>query len=137
MFISNSADETAAIGFKYASAAQAGDVFALSGDLGSGKTQFVRGFVAGLGSSVPVTSPTFTILHEYSGGRLPAYHFDFYRLESAKAALQIGLDDYFFGEGISIVEWADRFPDVIPESAQWISFEFKSETSRVIRPEIR
>ncbi len=137
MFISNSADETAAIGREYASQAQAGDILALSGDLGAGKTQFVKGLVAGLGSTAAVTSPTFTILHEYGGGRLPAYHFDFYRLESAKAALQIGLDDYFFGEGISIVEWADRFPDLIPERAQWISFEFKTETARALRPEIR
>lgn len=135
MFISNSADETAAIGRDYASRARAGDIFALRGDLGAGKTQFVKGLVSGLGSTAVVTSPTFTILHEYGGGRLPAYHFDFYRLECGKAASQIGLDDYFFGEGISIVEWADRFPDLIPESAQWISFEFKTETTRVLKPE--
>jgi tRNA threonylcarbamoyladenosine biosynthesis protein TsaE len=137
MFISNSIDETAAVGRQYASTAQAGAVFALSGDLGAGKTQFVKGLVAGLGSNAPVTSPTFTILHEYEGGRLPAYHFDFYRLETREAALRLGLDDYFFGEGVAIVEWADRFPDLIPDSAQWISFELKSETSRVLKPGAR
>jgi tRNA threonylcarbamoyladenosine biosynthesis protein TsaE len=137
MFISNSTNETVAVGRQYASTVQAGDVFALSGDLGAGKTQFVKGLVAGLGSSAPVTSPTFTILHEYEGGRLPAYHFDFYRLETREAAARLGLDDYFFGEGVAIVEWADRFPDLIPDRAQWISFELKSETIRVLKPETR
>ena len=88
MFISNSADETAAVGRQYANNAQAGDVFALRGELGAGKTQFVKGLVAGLGSDAPVTSPTFTILHEYEGGRLPAYHFDFYRLETREATMR-------------------------------------------------
>jgi tRNA threonylcarbamoyladenosine biosynthesis protein TsaE len=137
MFISNSTEETTALGRQYASKAQAGDVFALSGDLGAGKTQFVKGLVAGLGSNAPVTSPTFTILHEYEGGRLPAYHFDFYRLETREAALRLGLDDYFFGQGVAMVEWADRFPDLIPDGAQWISFELKSETSRVLMPGAR
>ncbi len=137
MFISNSPDETAAFGRQYANAAQAGDVLALSGDLGAGKTEFVKGLVAGLGSRTPVTSPTFTILHEYQGGRLPVYHFDFYRLETPEAVLRLGLDDYFFGEGVTIVEWANRFPNVIPEIAQWIFFELKSETSRVLKPKAR
>jgi tRNA threonylcarbamoyladenosine biosynthesis protein TsaE len=135
MYISNSPDETAAIGQQFASKARAGDILALRGDLGTGKTQFVKGLVAGLGSTAEVTSPSFTILHEYDGGRLPTYHFDFYRLENAQAAAQIGIDDYFFNEGISVVEWADRFPDLIPERAQWISFELKSETSRVLKLE--
>ena len=137
MFISNSTDETAAVGRQYANTARVGDVFALSGGLGAGKTQFVKGLVAGLGSNALITSPTFTILHEYEGGRLPAYHFDFYRLETREAALRLGLDDYFFGEGVAIVEWADRFPDLIPDGAQWISFELKSETSRVLKPGAR
>jgi tRNA threonylcarbamoyladenosine biosynthesis protein TsaE len=137
MFISNSTDETAAVGRQYANTARVGDIFALSGDLGTGKTEFVKGLVAGLGSNAPVTSPTFTILHEYEGGRLPAYHFDFYRLETREAAMRLGLDDYFFGEGVAIVEWADRFPDLIPDGAQWISFEMKSETSRVLQPKAR
>jgi tRNA threonylcarbamoyladenosine biosynthesis protein TsaE len=137
MFISNSTDETAAVGRQYANTARVGDIFALSGDLGTGKTEFVKGLVAGLGSNAPVTSPTFTILHEYEGGRLPAYHFDFYRLETREAAMRLGLDDYFFGEGVAIVEWADRFPDLIPDGAQWISFEIKSETSRMLQPKAR
>ncbi len=130
MFISNSAEETAAIGRERAHAAQKGDVIALAGDLGAGKTQFVKGFVAGLDSEAAVTSPTFTLLHEYTGGRMPVYHFDFYRLEDHAAALRLGLDDYFFGDGVCVIEWADRFRDLIPPQAQWISFKMKSETAR-------
>jgi tRNA threonylcarbamoyladenosine biosynthesis protein TsaE len=132
MFISSSAEETAAFGRARARAIRAGDVIALAGDLGTGKTQFVKGFVAGLGSEAAITSPTFTLLHEYTGGRLPVYHFDFYRLEDRAAALRLGLDDYFFGDGVSVVEWADRFRDLIPPTANWISFEMKSENERVI-----
>jgi tRNA threonylcarbamoyladenosine biosynthesis protein TsaE len=132
MFISNSAEETAAFGRKRASQLRAGDVIALAGDLGTGKTQFVKGLVAGLGSEAAVTSPTFTLLHEYPGGSLPIYHFDFYRLEDRNAALRLGLDDYFFGDGVSVIEWADRFRDLIPDSAHWILFETKSETARAI-----
>ena len=87
-----------------------------------GKTQFVKGLVAGLGSAAAVTSPTFTLLHEYTGGRLPVYHFDFYRLEIATQALALGLDDYFFGDGVSVVEWADRFRDLIPTGANGSRF---------------
>jgi tRNA threonylcarbamoyladenosine biosynthesis protein TsaE len=132
MFISNSAEETISFGRKRAEQLRAGDVLALAGDLGAGKTQFVKGLVAGLGSAAAVTSPTFTLLHEYIGGTLPVYHFDFYRLEDRNAAVALGLDDYFFGDGVSVVEWADRFRDLIPGSAHWISFETKSENSRVI-----
>jgi tRNA threonylcarbamoyladenosine biosynthesis protein TsaE len=132
MFISNSPEETAAFGHKRAPAIHAGDVIALAGDLGAGKTQFVKGLVAGLGSEAAVTSPTFTLLHEYTGGRLPVYHFDFYRLEDRAAALRLGLDDYFFGDGVSVIEWADRFRDLIPPRANWIFFEMKSETVRII-----
>ncbi len=133
MFISNSAEETAAFGRQLARSVSAGDVFALVGDLGTGKTQFVKGFVAGLDSEAIVTSPTFTLLHEYTGGRLTVYHFDFYRLEDRAAALCLGLDDYFFCDGVCVIEWADRFRDLIPAQANWISFEMKSETARTIK----
>ena len=101
--------------------------------MGAGKTHFTKGLVAGLGSAAAVTSPTFTILHEYSGGALPVYHFDFFRLESEQAGARLALDDYFFSEGVSVVEWADRFPGLIPEEARWITFEMKSENERTIR----
>ena len=131
-FISNSPDETEAIGRRLAEHIGVGSVLALKGDLGSGKTSFVKGLVAGLGSSTGVTSPTFTILHEYQGGRLPVYHFDFFRLEDRQSVQGLGLDDYFFGDGLSVIEWADRFPEFIPEQARWILFEIESENQRAI-----
>jgi tRNA threonylcarbamoyladenosine biosynthesis protein TsaE len=93
---------------------------------------FTQGLVAGLESDAPVTSPTFTIVHEYQGGRLPVYHFDFFRLENRESAVRLGLEDYFFSDGVSVIEWADRFPELIPEQARWISFEIKSEHQRII-----
>jgi tRNA threonylcarbamoyladenosine biosynthesis protein TsaE len=132
MFISNSPDETESFGRQFAGNVKPGDVLALTGDLGSGKTQFVKGIAAALGSKTPATSPTFTLLHEYSGGQLPIYHFDFFRVEDRQSAERLGLDDYFFGDGLSVIEWADRFPELVPENARWISFETKSETGRVI-----
>jgi tRNA threonylcarbamoyladenosine biosynthesis protein TsaE len=131
-FISNSVPETEAIGRRLAKDVNAGSVLALQGGLGTGKTQFTKGLVAGLGATAAATSPTFTIVHEYPGGRLPVYHFDFFRLEDKSSITQLGLDDYFFGDGVSVIEWADRFSEFIPEQARWISFEIKSETARVI-----
>jgi tRNA threonylcarbamoyladenosine biosynthesis protein TsaE len=132
MFISNSAEETIAAGREYGQNARKGDVFALSGDLGAGKTQFVKGFVAGLGSGAEVTSPTFVLVHEYEDGRLPVYHFDFYRLENSAAVLRLGFDDYVFGDGVSLIEWADRYADLIPTEAKWLLFELRGENSRMI-----
>ena len=133
IFISNSPGETEAIGRQVAKDLEAGSVLALKGELGSGKTLFTKGLVAGLGSSAAVTSPTFTIVHEYQGGRLPIYHFDFFRLENRESADRLGLEDYFFGDGICVIEWADRFPDLIAQPARWISFEIKSERQRIIK----
>lgn len=131
-FTSNSAAETETIARKIAAELRAGDIVALQGELGAGKTHFTKGLVAGLASPAPVTSPTFTIMHEYPGGRLSVYHFDFFRLEDARAAQAIALDDYFFGDGVSVVEWADRFPELIPPNARWIRFELSSPTERKI-----
>ena len=131
-FISNSPAETEAIGRQVAENIGVGSVLALKGELWSGKTLFVKGIVAGLGSGADVTSPTFTILHEYRRGRLPVYHFDLFRVENPQALARLGLDDYFFGDGISVIEWADRFPEFVPEQARWIFFEIKSETQRAI-----
>jgi tRNA threonylcarbamoyladenosine biosynthesis protein TsaE len=132
-FISNSPLQTQEIGRQFTKNLTARSVLALTGELGSGKTQFVKGLVAGLGSDAVVTSPTFTIIHEYSGGRLPVYHFDFFRLQDRQSIARLGLDDYFFGDGVSVIEWADRVPDLIPENARWISFELKSENERMIK----
>jgi tRNA threonylcarbamoyladenosine biosynthesis protein TsaE len=132
-FISNSQAETEAIGRQFAvQNVGVGSILALKGELGSGKTLFTKGLVAGLGSDATVTSPTFTIVHEYPGGRFPVYHFDFFRLEDRKSVARLGLDDYLFGDGVSVIEWADRFPEFIPEQARWILFEIKSESTRTI-----
>jgi tRNA threonylcarbamoyladenosine biosynthesis protein TsaE len=131
-FTSSSPAETEEIGRQLAKELRPGSVLALQGELGSGKTQLTKGVAAGLGLPVEVTSPTFTIIHEYSGGRLPVYHFDFFRLENQQSAGRLGLDDYFFGDGVSIVEWADRFPELIPGDAKWISLRMKSENEREI-----
>lgn len=131
-FISKSPADTEALARQLANSLVAGSIVALKGELGSGKTLFTQALVAGLGSEAAVTSPTFTIVHEYHGGRLPVYHFDFFRLENEESARQLGLEDYFFSEGVSVVEWADRFPELIPEQARWISFEIESKHQRLI-----
>jgi len=133
MLTTHSDVETAALGARCAESCRIGDVVALSGDLGAGKTQFVKGFVAGTGSDTEVTSPTFTLVHEYTGGRFPVYHFDWYRLESPEAVLRAGLDEYLFGDGVCVIEWADRFRELLPESTRWISIQIADETTRVIR----
>ena len=132
MFISASAAETEAAGTRLAEKIQGGDVLALVGDLGAGKTQFVKGLAKGLGSKDVVTSPTFTLLHEYQGDRLPIYHFDFYRIESLAALLAIGFDELIFGGGVTVIEWADRFAEAIPSPARWIKFEIVSGDQRRI-----
>jgi tRNA threonylcarbamoyladenosine biosynthesis protein TsaE len=131
-FISNSPAETEAIARRLAKNLVAGSVLALKGELGSGKTLFTQGLVAALESEATVTSPTFTIVHEYKDGRLPVYHFDFFRLDDQESACRLGVEDYFFSDGISVVEWADRLPGLIPKQAHWIFFEIKSERQRII-----
>ena len=131
-FISSSAAETQAIGKQLANDLGAGCVLALKGELGSGKTTFTKGLVTGLGSNTAASSPTFTIVHEYQGGRLPIYHFDFFRLENRESADGLGFDDYFFSDGVCVIEWADRFPHLVPRHARWILFHIKSERERMI-----
>jgi tRNA threonylcarbamoyladenosine biosynthesis protein TsaE len=109
-----------------------GGVLALCGDLGAGKTCFVRGLVAGLGSPDPVASPTFPLVHEYPGGRLPVAHFDFYRVESADELVAAGWDDYLDRNGVVVAEWADRFPELLPPGTRWLEIERDGE-ARVIR----
>jgi tRNA threonylcarbamoyladenosine biosynthesis protein TsaE len=130
--ISDSPFETETAGREFAWDLPAGSIVALTGQLGSGKTRFVKGLVAAIGAPGEVTSPTFTLIHEYTGGRVPVYHFDFFRIEDRQSAERLGLEEYFFGDGICVVEWADKFPDLIPPGARWISFETKSETDRLI-----
>ena len=131
-FTSSSAAETEALGRKLAAELKPVVVLALQGDLGAGKTQLAKGIAAGLGSDAIVTSPTFTIVHEYSGGRLPLHHFDFFRLDDRDRLLRLGLDDYLYGDGVCIVEWADRFAELLPEQSRWIRFEITGPDQRLI-----
>ena len=130
--ISDSPSETERAAREFAWDLPTGSVVALTGELGSGKTRFVKGLVAEIGASQEVTSPTFTLIREYTGGRVPVYHFDFFRIEDRKSAERLGLEEYFFGDGICVVEWADKFPELIPPGARWISFETRSKTDRLI-----
>ena len=132
-FISHSVEETIAFARDWAQSLGRDDVVALIGDLGAGKTQFVKGLVTGLGCAVEVTSPTFTLLHEYNGGRLPVFHFDFYRLSQRAEVEDIAFHDYLKDDGVVVIEWADRFPDLLPEHTRWVRLEARSGTERRIR----
>ncbi len=130
--ISPSAEATIAHGQTIAATLRRGDVLALCGDLGAGKTHFVKGLATGLGANAPVTSPTFTLIHEYLGGRLPLYHFDFYRLDDEDEALKIGLDEYLDGDGVCVIEWADKFPALLPAPTRWLRFTHRPDGAREI-----
>ena len=106
--LSRSPAETEALGEKFGRAVQSGFVFALSGDLGAGKTQFVKGLARGLGTSVRVHSPTFTLVNEYGGGRLKLFHLDLYRLETSAQILSAGIEDFLSPAGVAVIEWAER-----------------------------
>ncbi len=106
--ISKSPAETETLGEQFGRAARRGQVIALSGDLGAGKTQFVRGLARGLGILGRVHSPTFTLVNEYGGGRLKLFHLDLYRLETAEQILSAGIEEYLSPDGVSVVEWAER-----------------------------
>jgi tRNA threonylcarbamoyladenosine biosynthesis protein TsaE len=110
-----------------------GEVFALHGVLGAGKTQLAKGLARGLGFHGDVTSPTFTLIHEYLGGRLPLYHIDLYRIRSEKEAIDMGLEEYLPGNGVTIIEWPDRIPSLLPPQTQHWELEVVSLTERVIR----
>ncbi len=129
---SHSPAETFELGRKVAATLRGGEVLALDGDLGAGKTHFVKGIAAGLGCDADVTSPTFTLIHEYTGGRLPLHHFDFYRLESEDEVLRLGLDDYLGTEGVAAIEWAGKFPALLPRAARWFRFRAGEGETREI-----
>lgn len=131
--LTSSPEETKRLAVKLVSTLRPGDVLALEGELGSGKTQFVQGLAKGLGVSQDgyVRSPTFTLLNEYRG-RMPLYHFDFYRLYDPLELDDLGLEEYFDGKGITVIEWADKFPGALPERTMHIHFEIVDETHRTI-----
>lgn len=117
IYETNSAEETFELGRKLGEQALAGQIYTLSGDLGTGKTVFTQGFAKGLGIEEAVNSPTFTIVQIYDGGRLPFYHFDVYRIGDIEEMEEIGYEDCFYGQGVSMVEWAELIQDLIPEHA--------------------
>ena len=125
--------ETEAFGEKMGRAAEAGQVYCLSGDLGVGKTVFTKGFAKGLDITEHVTSPTFTIINEYEG-RLPLYHFDVYRVGDVDEMYEIGCEEYFYGEGVCVVEWADLIEEIMPEDTLWINIEYgEKEGERIYK----
>ena len=119
----NSEKETWEFGKQLAESAKPGQVFSLIGDLGVGKTVLTKGMAAGLGISEPVNSPTFTILQVYEEGRLPFYHFDVYRIADLDEMDEIGYEDYFYGDGICLVEWANLIEELMPENTIRITIE--------------
>ena len=132
-FTSNSVAETIAFARTWAGQLLPNDVVALVGDLGAGKTHFVKGLLQGLEHADEATSPTFALLHEYRNGRLPVFHFDFYRLNQRAEIDEIGFADYLFEGGVSVIEWADRFPDALPKRTRWLRLESVSESTRTIK----
>ena len=118
--------QTLAFGEKLGRDAVCGDIFLLEGDLGVGKTVLAKGFARGLGIDEPVVSPTFTIVHEYEG-RLPLYHFDVYRIGDPDEMLDIGFDEYLYGEGVCLIEWPSQVEELLPETAVRITIEKDAE----------
>ncbi len=133
-FISHSPSGTEALGERFGHAAARGLVIALNGDLGAGKTQFVRGLARGLGISARVHSPTFTLVNEYGGGRLKLFHLDLYRLETAEQILSAGIEDYLSPEGVTVIEWAERLfiAGTNVSGVRHVMFEIVSESEREI-----
>ena len=130
----SSAEETFNEGKNFASRLNGGEVIALVGELGAGKTVFTKGLCKGLNVNNPVISPTFTIANEYDAD-FKIYHFDAYRLSGSDDLSAIGIEDYMMGDGVCIIEWADKVKDVIPEDAMWIYFQHdkENETGRLLR----
>ena len=131
--LSSSVEETRAAGAQAAHRSQPGDVWALVGDLGCGKTEFVRGFTTVLTTPGIIRSPTFTILNIYETPVFPIYHFDFYRLKSSEELFEIGFNEYLHGSGVCIIEWADMFPEVLPAYSRTIHFSDIGNNKRSIR----
>ena len=124
---SYSTQDTYQFGFRLGSDAKKGDIYCLSGDLGVGKTVFTQGFAKGLGIEEAVNSPTFTIIQEYEGGKLPFYHFDVYRIADIEEMEEIGYEDYFYGNGVCLIEWAELIEELLPKERTVISISKKLE----------
>lgn len=127
--ISQSCDDTLSIGMEYAKTLSAGDLVVLSGEMGVGKTVFVKGIALGLGITERITSPTYAYMNDY-GGRL--YHYDCYRLSSGEQAVAMGLTEYFYAGGVSVVEWAENISSALPERVKTVKITRLSENTRSI-----
>lgn len=130
--ISHSVEDTIQAGYEFAKDLQRGDVVCLEGDLGAGKTHFIKGVASYFGiNAEKVNSPTYTLIHEYFG-TIPIYHFDCYRLQSEQEALEIGTEEYFYGDGISLVEWPKKIYDLLPKEAIWLKISHLPGAKRKI-----
>ncbi|MEX0945639.1 MAG: tRNA (adenosine(37)-N6)-threonylcarbamoyltransferase complex ATPase subunit type 1 TsaE [Balneolaceae bacterium] len=130
--LSKSVEETELIARKFSKSVKSGDIIGLNGELGAGKTHFVRGFVQGFGmDSDVVSSPTFTIINEYQG-KTPIYHFDCYRLDHYTEALEIGAEEYLYGDGVCIIEWPDKISELLPNETTRITINVTSKEEREI-----
>ncbi len=125
-------EQTRQIGAELADCLQPGDVIALSGDLGAGKSELTRGIAHGLGIEGPVPSPSFTILNVYEDARIPLYHFDFYRLRSSEEIYEMGMDEWIGGKGVTVIEWPSQCPDVLPEDYLEVRLVSEDEMKRDI-----
>lgn len=123
----NSPEETFALGRQIGEQAEPGEVYTLIGDLGVGKTVFTQGLAVGLGIQDAVNSPTFTIVQVYEDGRIPFYHFDVYRIGDVEEMDEVGYEDYVYGEGVSLIEWADLIEEILPEHYRRITIEKNPE----------
>ena len=123
IFETYSADETYQLGYEIGQKAQAGQVYTLVGDLGVGKTVFTQGMAKGLEIDEPISSPTFTIVQVYDEGRMPFYHFDVYRIGDISEMDEIGYEDYIYGEGVSLIEWANLIEEILPKERVSITIE--------------
>lgn len=128
-----SAEETRALGERLAEELRAGDVILLEGPLGAGKSEMARGIARGLGVTETVTSPSFTILNVYTSGRLPLYHFDWYRLESPEELYELGMEEYLGGDGVALVEWPGRCAEALPEDFAMIEITLEGPEERGFR----
>ena len=132
-FIMKSEKDTEKLAREFAKGLRAGDVVALVGDLGAGKTTFTKAAAEGLGVTEKLSSPTFTIVCEYESGRLPLYHFDVYRVNDEDELFEIGFDDYLHGKGVCLIEWANLVEDLLPENTIYVNLSYgSSENERII-----
>ena len=130
----NSAEEMRALGREMAAGLEGGEVVGLVGDLGAGKTHLVQGILQGLGAGDPAASPTFSLVHEHTDGRVPVAHFDFYRMKSPEEAWGMGWDEYLESGSVLLVEWADRFDgSLMPEDTLWLVLTHTGESTRCVR----